>query len=137
MPFIAWAIEVARFQTPAYLRDQHQLDLALVTYASDNYSILPDSSTYGGSWWWDISLDVRDKVVAAGATLCNAAGNFSAVTGGWTGIHRTSHVQPGTFTDEMMRKPTGGNRLQGDGSVSWIPFAKIQARTTGNPQHWW
>lgn len=182
----------------------HQLDLAVLNYAGDNFGHFPDSSTNGGNWWWDISTDVRDKTVAAGAsrgvfycpageyqnsddlwtfnagftvigyawvltqsnhldrtmttgnqtistlnqatsnktliadgTLCDSAGNFCQVVGGWVGVHRSNHIQAGAFKDESLRKPTGGNRLQGDGSIGWIPFAQQQPRTTGIPQFWW
>jgi prepilin-type N-terminal cleavage/methylation domain-containing protein len=61
-----------------------------------------------------------------------AANNYTGVQGGWSKLHRTSHLN-GSM-------PLGGNVGMLDGRVQWRPFSAMVPRTetsSGSPVFWW
>ena len=68
---------------------------------------------------------ILDTVVSQGRD------NFTRIQGGWSQLHRTSHL------DSSRKKPSGGNILFLDGRVAWRDFKFMQIRTRGSPEFWW
>jgi prepilin-type N-terminal cleavage/methylation domain-containing protein/prepilin-type processing-associated H-X9-DG protein len=80
-----------------------------------------------------INVPPSERTVVADATLSVRVGsltNFAAIKGGWSGVHRTSHLNGTT--------PAGGNLAMLDGHAEWRPFRKMVVRTDGtDPSFWW
>ena len=43
-----------------------QVGLAMFMYANDNNDRLPNSTTNGGAWLWDLDRPTRDLIIASG-----------------------------------------------------------------------
>lgn len=82
-----------------------------------------------------------DRVLVADVIISNrpdrnpAGKNFTAIQGGWTSLHTSSHLNGET--------PAGANEAYLDGHVSWKKFGNtnqanyIVVRTIGGPSFWW
>lgn len=80
-----------------------------------------------------INIPPSERTEVADATLSvlmNGQTNFTAIKGGWSGVHRSSHLNG--------KVPAGGNQVMLDGHAEWRPFKKMVVRTDGTePSFWW
>lgn len=84
-----------------------------------------------------INVPPSERTVLADATISLGSdektrerNNYTAIKGGWSGVHRTSHLNG--------KMPAGGNLVMLDGHSEWRPFKKMVVRTDGSdPSFWW
>jgi prepilin-type N-terminal cleavage/methylation domain-containing protein len=97
-------------------------------------SFNPSSVTIGGQ---QVARPPSDSVMVADATISigsneknREANNYTMIKGGWSGVHRTSHLNG--------KMPAGGNLVMLDGHAEWRIFKKMVVRTDGSdPSFWW
>ncbi len=79
-----------------------------------------------------------ERVVASDGTISlginqvdRSRNRYTKIDGGWRG-HQSPHLNSTSPT-----MPVGGNNLYLDGHASFVKFAKMRIRTTGDPSFWW
>jgi prepilin-type N-terminal cleavage/methylation domain-containing protein/prepilin-type processing-associated H-X9-DG protein len=112
---------------------------ASINPTNDNPSIIPASIKY-------VTIQLppplpTERVLLADATISQPgqsntnnlyANTYVGIQGGWSKLHRTSHIDG--------RLPTGGNVGMLDGHAVWRPFKQMIPRTdpgSGSPVFWW
>jgi prepilin-type N-terminal cleavage/methylation domain-containing protein len=77
-----------------------------------------------------MGISISDRTLLSCATIQDTGtGSYTEIKGGWSGVHRSPHVNNTV--------PAGGNEGMLDGSGRWIQFQKMSIRTTGSPAFWW
>jgi prepilin-type N-terminal cleavage/methylation domain-containing protein len=104
---------------------------------NENRTILPQSITYGPNIYPPESTS--ERVLWADSTVSQpgqantnnrAANTYMNIQGGWSKLHRTSHMAG--------KLPSGGNVGMLDGSGRWRKFPSMVPRTQGgSPVFWW
>jgi prepilin-type N-terminal cleavage/methylation domain-containing protein/prepilin-type processing-associated H-X9-DG protein len=113
---------------------------ASLAKTNENASIVPQAITYGIYTYPPPSPS--ERVLLADATISmpgqanlnnRAANTYINIQGGWSKLHRSSHMGSG-------KMPLGGNVGMLDGHVQWRKFDKMVPRTetgSGSPVFWW
>jgi prepilin-type N-terminal cleavage/methylation domain-containing protein/prepilin-type processing-associated H-X9-DG protein len=112
---------------------------ASIFSTNDNPSIVPTAIKY-------VTMELpaplpTERVLLADATISHpgqvntvnlGANTYTGIQGGWSKLHRTSHL------DGLL--PSGGNVGMLDGHVTWRKFREMIPRTdpgSGSPVFWW
>ncbi|HZR20764.1 MAG TPA: prepilin-type N-terminal cleavage/methylation domain-containing protein [Verrucomicrobiae bacterium] len=112
---------------------------ASLAFTNQNPSLIPSSITDPDTHITYPPPPPTDRVLMADATLSKpgqtstinrGANSYVGIQGGFTKLHRTSHVE-GSY-------PQGGNLGMLDGHLEWRKFNLMYPRTTsGPPVFWW